>query len=174
MSERKARLMDSARKALSSLSHYDYEECEVGYMFSTEIGNVYLVTFTEYPLISDLVETTLYMLNIDRLNRVKSSNADGEKVRNTILIIIYKFFEKNTDALVTICESGDSRQKVRHRLFSQWFEMFNNGYLHKKDAVFIADGAENYASLYYRENTVDRHLLLAGFDDLVNAKFYLE
>ena len=61
MSERKARLMDSARKALSSLSHYEYEECEVGYMFSTEIGNVYLVTFTEYPLISDLVETTLYI-----------------------------------------------------------------------------------------------------------------
>lgn len=138
------------------------------------MGNVYLVTFTEYPLISDLVETTLYMLNIDRLKRVKSSSADGERVRNTILVIIHRFFERNSDALVTICESVDQRQKVRHRLFNHWFQMFNNGYLHKKDAVFIADGAENYASIYYREDTIDKQLLLAGFDNLLNAKFYLE
>ena len=166
--------MDLASKVLSSLSHYNYEECEVGYTFTTEIGNVYLVTFNEYPLISDLVETVLYMLNIDRLNRVQSAKADDEKVRNTILMIIYNFFEKNANALVTICESGDERQKVRHRLFCKWFQSFNNGYLHKKDAVFIVDGHENFASLYYRENTLDKNILIAGFEDLANAKFYFE
>ena len=37
--------MDLTSKVLSSLSHYDFEECDVGYTFTTEIGNVYLVTF---------------------------------------------------------------------------------------------------------------------------------
>lgn len=166
--------MDLASKALSSLSHYDYEECEIGYTFTTDIGNVYLVTFVEYPLISDLVETVLYMLNIDRLNRVPSTKADGERVRNTILIIIYKFFEKNTNALVTICESNDERQRVRHRLFSRWFQLFNNGYLQKKDTIFEVDGCEHFASLYYRENTLDKRILIEGFDELANAKFFFE
>ncbi len=57
------------------------------------------------------------MMNIDRADDSNHRNGSDNKVRNTILFIIWKFFILHNDALITICDILDGRQACRRRLF---------------------------------------------------------
>ena len=42
------------------LNHYDVEEIDLGYQFTTSTGIIYYLTFFSYPVVSDFLETTIY------------------------------------------------------------------------------------------------------------------
>lgn len=48
---------------------------------------------------------------------------DGDYVfKNTTLIIVDAFFRENLDGLLYMCDTSDSREAARNRLFLRWFE----------------------------------------------------
>lgn len=47
-------------------NHYEVDEIELGYQFTTKAGVTYFLTFFSYPAVSDFLETKIYMFNIER------------------------------------------------------------------------------------------------------------
>ena len=74
------------------------------------------------------------------------------KLRQSIMAIIHEFFESTKAALLYICETGDSRQSMRNRLFEFWF----NSSPRKSEFIFIsaniedAEGVQNYVAIISR------------------------
>lgn len=68
------------------------------------------------------------------------------------MAIIHEFFESTKAALLYICETGDSRQSMRNRLFEFWF----NSSPRKFEFIFIsaniedAEGVQNYVAIISR------------------------
>ena len=79
-----------------------------------------------------------YSFNIERLDRLNPKEGQkDEKVMNTVLFIMYQFFQKHKDALITVCDSTDGRQRAGKRLFDSWFDKYNDGFILKKDGHFL-------------------------------------
>jgi len=157
---------------LSLLSHYDYEACANGYSFRTTSGNTYIISFIEYNLIPQAVNSRLYMFNIDRTDESNHDNGEDNMVRNTIFHILHNFFENFTNAMITVCDSTDGRQDARFRLFSRWFDEIHDDTIARSEASFYIDDVKTYASLFYCKNNIDAAVLAKGFDALVEVNFY--
>ena len=72
----------------------------------------YLVGF-EYD--DSSFDFATYQLVIINTNNKKSPR--DSKVKDTIIAIIEDFFSNNENVLLYICETGDSKQSMRNRLF---------------------------------------------------------
>ena len=159
-------------KALDSLSHYNYQPCGAGYSFVTDMGNKYIVSFLEYNIFPEARNTRLYMFNIERVESEKHSIGQDEKVRNTILCILYHFFENFTNAIVSVCDMTDGRQDARFRLFTQWTNQFLSSDIVCVKASFYVDNVKTHAALYYNVNNIDAAILVKGFSELIDVNFY--
>lgn len=153
-------------------SHYNVEETEYGYKFTTIAGVDYFLTFISYPSISDFLATNIYMFNIERNESVITSGQDDEKVRNTVLYVLDLFFSKHEDALISICDVIDGKQFARKRLFDSWFNKFNNNRLIKMEAECEIDGIPTFASLLYSANHYNHRHLEQEFQELVKLNFF--
>lgn len=157
---------------LSSL--YEITTTEFGYQFTTETNINYFVTFIDYPSVSDFFPLKLYMFNIERYvpEDISFRGNNGHKVRNTIISILERFFLINEDALITICDIDDGRQKVRKRLFDSWFDCFNRGRLCKLDAECAIEENVTFASLYFNSGNHNIDILEEEFKKLAEIQFY--
>ena len=154
-------------------NHYDLKPVDKGYEFVTEKGVPYLVTFVEYTLFDISPDLKTYSFNIERLSEQNAKlGQQDDKVRNTVLYVIYRFFLLNQDALITVCDSTDGRQTARKRLFDGWFDRFNDGSLTKTDGTFTIEGHVNFASLIYCSVNKYSADLLREFKLLEDANFY--
>ena len=153
-------------------NHYDIFDCEYGYSFKTDSGNTYFITFIKYPTISEFLSVDVYMMNIDRADDSNHRNGSDNKVRNTILFIIWKFFTLHNDALITICDILDGRQACRRRLFNKWFNEFSRNELSKLEANCLIDGTVTYASLIFKTGVNNRKELEHEFSLLSDINFY--
>lgn len=152
-------------------NHYDVDEIDQGYQFTTTAGITYFLTFFSYPTVSDFLETRIYMFNIERSHH-PTKGQDDVIVRNTVLYVLYHFFQIHEDALITICDVMDGRQYARKRLFDKWFEQFNNGKLKRIDGNCIVDEIPTSVSLYYSSTHFCDKKLEEEFMELVKLNFY--
>lgn len=72
-------------------NHYNVVDCENGYCFKTDFGNTYFITFIKYPTISEFLSVDVYMMNIDRADNSNHRNGNDNRVRNTILFVVWNF-----------------------------------------------------------------------------------
>jgi len=87
------------------------------YVFQTTKGVIYGVGFIENDPLGGC-ET--YQLSISNQNKVHASY--DPEVKNTTLVIVDEFFRENLDGLLYMCDTSDSREAARNRLFLRWFE----------------------------------------------------
>ena len=86
------------------------------FRFVTDFGVIYFVSFLEDELkLSD----ESYQFIIANTNNRKSPR--DSKLRRAIMAIVYEFFECSNTTLLYICETGDSKQSMRNRLFEFWY-----------------------------------------------------
>lgn len=117
------------------------------YKFVTNYNINYAVSFLEDEL---LLNCESYQFIIANTNNKKSPR--DPKLRQSIMAIIHEFFESTKAALLYICETGDSRQSMRNRLFEFWF----NSSPRKSEFIFIsaniedAEGVQNYVAIISR------------------------
>ena len=170
-------IMDT-KERLGLLDHFEFwfDETENAYRFDTETGVQYFVTLPYYAIF----DANVYMLNIDRVipNGVCKASR-GTKIRNTILLILSYFFEEEDNALIAICETKDSLEHARHKLFDRWYRDAVNelkvDWIRRDDAPFtLSDGAQNYAMLYYHKDNSVILPLKTQFQELLYDKFYME
>lgn len=148
-----------------------YSYSDKAYEFTTDDNVKYIITFLEYSSVMD-VPFPVYSFIIDRSPDNQKSKDLNNKIRNTILEILNKFFESDNSALVTIYDSVDGKQMCRKRLFDRWYDLFNDGSISKKDGKFKADGQETYAVAIYSSDHEHSNLINSKFNDLLSNNFY--
>ena len=91
------------------------------------------------------------------------------KVKDSVLIIIDEFFDKNQSTLLYICETGDGKQSMRNRLFEYWFNSYNRKMLFTLLTTSIVDeeGEVNFATLIVRNDNPKLPEIVAEFSESV-------
>lgn len=133
--------------------------------FKTDYGVLYLAGFDKDS--TSMPETETYQFTILNGNHKKSPQ--DTKVRETIIAIIENFFIENNEVMLYICETGDSRQSMRSRLFEYWFHHYNRGWNVVYLSATIKDefGIPNYAAIIIREDHPHLKEVIREFSDTV-------
>lgn len=132
------------------------------YRFRTDYGVVCDVYFLEDDM---LHSCTAYQIAVANVNNQKSPR--DLKLRDTIIAIVYEFFEENVAALLYICETDDDKQLSRSRLFSYWFSSHPYHGLFSLMMMSIPDeaGVDNYAAIIVRCDNPYMHDIAQEFAD---------
>lgn len=134
------------------------------FQFVTDFGVTYNVSFLEDEL---MLSDESYQFIIANTNNKRSPR--DSKMKQTIMAIVYEFFECANTTLLYICETGESRQGMRNRLFEIWF----NSSSRKSDFAFMsadirdAEGIPNYASIIVRLDNPRLTSVIAEFTETV-------
>lgn len=133
--------------------------------FKTDYGVLYLAGFD--PDNISMPETETYQFTILNGNKKKSPN--DIKVRETIIAIIEDFFVENNEVLLYICETGDSKQSMRSRLFEYWFHHYNKGWnvVYLSATVKDETGIPNYAAIIIRQDHPRLKQVIREFSEAV-------
>lgn len=122
---------------LNAISPYKIQlsEDKKSLCFDTEYGLHYQVSFQKDESIFGKLQA--YYILFAPSNRTKHSHKYDDRVRIVISLIIKEFIVSTNRAIVYICESRDSLQAVRQRLFMKWFNLFKkeHGNLFKISSV---------------------------------------
>ena len=137
-----------------------YSEQYDDYRFVTDGGIVYSVGFEEDFLLQNGESYQFVIINLSN----KKSPRDS-KLRETVMQLIYAFFESNNSALLYICETGDGRQEMRSRLFQYWYETASNKtqYIYITASVLDSDGIMNHAALIVRSDNPNAEAITYEF-----------
>ena len=113
------------------------------YVFQTAKGVINGIGFIENDPLGGC-ET--FQLSISNQNK-KHASYDPD-VKNTTLIVVEEFFCKNLDGLLYMCDTSDSREAARNRLFLRWFEEYAEpGRFIIKTASAVVEGQGIYAAI---------------------------
>ena len=134
------------------------------YQFFTDGGVHYSVGFMEDDI---LLSQNSYQLIIANINSHKSPR--DHKVRDTIIAIVDEFSRNNNSTLLYICETGDSKQSMRSRLFEYWFSTYNRKALFTMISSSIVDeeGVVNFATIILRNDNPNLSEIIAEFTESI-------
>ena len=139
---------------------YTVWEKDGAYLFKTDYGIVYKISFMEDDTIWD---SGAYQFLITNLSNVASPN--DSKLKLTILYLLESFFKVNNDILLYICETGDGKQAMRNRLFMRWFQQYSEHHLYYLKTVEIqAEGMMNFAAIIVRYDNPRINEIIQEFD----------
>ena len=111
-------MIDFSLKHILEDSPYDITLSEAGFIFLTDYGIHYRVSFDKEDIILGGCDT--YQLILHNVEHVRP--AHDPKVEQTVLAIINEFFRSNLEVLLYICDTSDGKESSRNRLFLRWFE----------------------------------------------------
>lgn len=117
------------------------------FYFTTDYGVDYKICFLDSDL---LMSDEAYELVIANVNNIKSPR--DNKLRRTVMAVVYEFFEKNNMTLLYICETGDNRQTMRSRLFEYWYRTLPRSSEFYVSSINVKDidGVQNFATIILR------------------------
>ena len=99
-------------------SPYDITLSEAGFIFHTDNGIHYRVSFDEEEIVLGGCKT--YQFILYRVENVRAPH--DPKIEDTVLAIINEFFRSNQHVLLYVCDTSDGKEGGRNRLFLRWFE----------------------------------------------------
>ena len=134
------------------------------YQFFTDGGVHYSIGLMEDDV---LLSKQSYQLIIANINNHKSPR--DRKVRDTIISIVDEFFSCNNSTLLYICETGDSKQGMRSRLFEYWFSTYNRKALFTmiSSSIVDAEGVVNFATIILRNDNPDLSEVVMEFTESI-------
>lgn len=130
------------------------------FYFTTGKGVTYNVGFVCDYMLADEGVYQFYIVDVNHAHAPKDP-----LVKQTILCVIEEFFKHEPNVMLYICDTSDTRQGMRSRLFRRWFEEYEHHTLFtmiNEDITF--DGVVYYGSIILK-NTHPQ------YNDLVN-KFH--
>lgn len=163
---------------LNSSSRYSLTEAPNGYIFTTDYGNEYLVTFSDLTSIINLKGLKIYDFGIEVVNRnsVKNDKLNG-KLKNTIAALLSQLFFKQPEcAILIILDTTDNKHQARYRMFlslkhNSWFKQFNNGVLEIIDLPLREKDFENVCFLLIRKQNPHLQDIQSALTEYLNLSF---
>jgi len=111
-------MIDFSLQHILQNSPYDITLSEAGFIFETDYGIHYRVSFDEEEIVLGGCKTYQFILQ-----NVEHTRAPHDpKIEETVLAIIYEFFRCNQHILLYVCDTSDGKEGGRNRLFLRWFE----------------------------------------------------
>lgn len=146
---------------INAKSPYIVQRADDGdYVFQTAKGVIYGIGFLENDPLGGC-ET--YQLSISNQNKVHASY--DPDVKNTTLIIVEEFFSKNLDGLLYLCDTSDSREAARNRLFLRWFEKYSEpDRFTIKTANAVVEGQGIYAAIIVENRNPLANAIIDDFE----------
>ena len=115
----------------SNLSPYPLSETETGFAFTTERGAVYHVDFTsDSAYLPDTpFADSVYSFSILPVAGSGSFDRKDPRIEPTIIQALHVFFTSVSKAvLLYVCSTENDQERVRSRLFGQWFSRHRKGF----------------------------------------------
>lgn len=136
------------------------------YGFVSKSGVEFAIGFE----LDDFISSDSYQLIIVNANH-KASPRD-KYVRDTIFAIVSEFFRLNNVTMLYICESGDSKQAMRSRLFTYWFSEFidKGKYTLLQSSIVDDEGIDNFFAIISRNDNPNLKNVISEFYD--NVMFF--
>ncbi|WP_233577234.1 DUF6169 family protein [Parabacteroides sp. TM07-1AC] len=94
------------------------------------------------------------------------------RIAITVVSILQKFFSRNENAMIMVCDNCDGKEVKREKLFSRWFSRYNDGNIRKYDGSSACEDYTLYVSLYIHKQNRNEQQLVSAFYDLVNNNLY--
>lgn len=163
-------LKDLNQNILNSQNPYELISSDNGYIFETEHGQRYVLSFLLYPLVNENPNYLAYMFNIEPLNSKKA--VKDVRIEMTIRHTFTKFFEENKDVLIVIMDTHDGRHKARKRLFELWYKNANVTYVEKINLSCKTEYVEIEASLFVEKSNPYNETIKTAFAELAELNFY--
>ncbi len=73
------------------------------------------------------------------------------RVRDTVVHFIMDFLAKNKDVIFYVCSNKDQQEKVRSRLFTDWFKKYKSPNIERE--MKMVDNSETYF-IYHNDNSL--------------------
>ena len=134
------------------------------FYFKTDHGVDYLAGFTRED---GLLSEPVYQFYIINTNNRKSPR--DRKLRDTVMAIIYEFFDAGQSVMLYICDTGDAKQGMRSRLFEYWWRSSprKSYFIMQSADVLDTDGVMNYAAIVVRLDHPQLAEVVAEFAETV-------
>ena len=94
------------------------------------------------------------------------------RIAVTVVDILRKFFMREENAMIMICDSTDGKEHKRRMLFDYWFQLYNDGSISKVDASAETPDYNMYLSLYFRHDNPNKRQLIESFNKLMEGDLY--
>jgi hypothetical protein len=149
---------------------YSIQKNEDGtYFFITNSEIKYSIVFIVRDDLNNVHGTNVYEFSFGP-EGIEFSDLPGHdnRIYPTILKVIEDFFIKETNALLFVCESSDTKGLVRERLFERWYRIAPCPYIDKFDET-VQDselGIEYITSLLVHTKAPYKNLLLKEYKNL--------
>jgi Family of unknown function (DUF6169) len=144
------------------------------YSFQTDNGILYTVDFEDASYYIEGL-SPLYQFSFYPKDFVGSKHKGkmDVRVRDTILTLLNQFFIDSSRSLIFICESLDSREKARFKLFDNWFKQFADGSLEKYDKEIEVEvtSITVYGSLIIHKDNTDKDLIFQKLAEIIPLKY---
>lgn len=115
-------MIDFSLQHILQNSPYDITLSEAGFIFLTDNGIHYRVSFDEEDIVLGGCKT--YQLILQKVEHARAPH--DPKIEETVLAIINEFFRSNQHVLLYVCDTSDGKEGGRNRLFLRWFERHAN------------------------------------------------
>lgn len=122
---------------------YDTEEAN-SLIFFSHSGLKFVVSFIKDETLEGC--DNIFQFLVEAQSPFRSSN--DPKVGETVSCIAKAFFYRHPEGILTfVCDISDAKQAARQRLFTRWFQKYNQDNYIKFDWEIRADENTFYASL---------------------------
>ena len=154
---------------LNSQLPYDLVQEGLTYFFVNKDGIKYRAYFRDisayYPHSAD---TNTFSFEPETTKKHPVDN----RISATIVEILRRFFEKEENAMIMVCDSVDGKEEKRRKLFDRWFEKHADDSILKYDASAPLEDYRLYISIYFKKTNPNKTLLLQSFYDLLKTDLY--
>lgn len=165
-------------KTLDLSSRYSLVDTGLGYRFTTDYGNEYIVTFSDLGSILGATDLKLYEFCLEIAKKVCADNdKTSGKLRNTVVDVLSRVFAKEPDTAILLnLDSVDGRQRGRYRMFlssehESWFKQCNNGQLNVIPLSIQIDDFNNISYLLVRSENPKLSEILQYATEYVSLSF---
>jgi len=154
---------------LNSQLPYDLVQEGLTYFFVNKAGIKYRAYFADisayYPQFPDT-----YSFSFEP--ETPKKHPVDNRISATIVEILRRFFEKEENAMIMVCDSVDGKEEKRRKLFDRWFEKHADDSILKYDASAPLEDYRLYISIYFKKTNPNKTLLLQSFYDLLKTDLY--
>lgn len=156
-------MIDFALGHITQEAPYEITLSEGRFVFETDYGIHYMVSFDKEDIVLGGCETYQFILQ----NVEHTRMPHDPKVEQTVLAIINEFFRSNMHVLLYICDTSDGREDSRHRLFLRWFERHSgHGRFTIRTANAIVEDETFYAAIIVDNRNLFLNDILEDFDKM--------
>lgn len=134
------------------------------FYFTTNSGVTYNIGFVPDYMLADEDVYQFYIIDVEHKHA-----PNDPLVKQTILCVIEAFFKQEPNVMLYICDTSDSRQGIRNRLFHLWFTEYDQNdkfTMINKDISF--DGVIYYGSIILRKSHPFYEELIQKFQTLID------